>query len=371
MKVTKQLAWKTALVLALASISSCSSDEEQVEDPVQSESQGEGDDEFTEMTNEPIDDGVEDGMLADEATYSEVYGDESDDMNDIIGTEAPDEDFTDAEFETTVDEPFVDNAQSLTYEPVAPATPAKAQWDQTPVSSSQSYSSYKAPKANGKYENAYVVQFGDTLSKIAQRIYGNAGHWHKLASINNISNPNKIFPGDTLYYESNADTVAFAAAFKNINKQSYVVKSGDTLTSIAHGVFGTPSTWKVLWGYNLNKIDNPHKIFVGQKLSYVRKQDMQTFLAQVDADAGGSPAQLVNSPVGKPKAQTVSQPVVQKAAPVEEIYEEIVVEEEMPGTEQVVEEAEYSEIIEDIVIDEESVIDDEAVFEDFEDAIEE
>lgn len=44
----------------------------------------------------------------------------------------------------------------------------------------------------------YVVQRGDTLSAIAQWVYGDAGLYARLAAANNIANPNLIFVGQRL-----------------------------------------------------------------------------------------------------------------------------------------------------------------------------
>ncbi|HSJ65138.1 MAG TPA: LysM peptidoglycan-binding domain-containing protein [Gemmatimonadaceae bacterium] len=45
----------------------------------------------------------------------------------------------------------------------------------------------------------YTVKSGDTLSKIAQREYGNAGDWRKIYEANkdSIKNPDLIYPGQT------------------------------------------------------------------------------------------------------------------------------------------------------------------------------
>jgi nucleoid-associated protein YgaU len=45
----------------------------------------------------------------------------------------------------------------------------------------------------------YTVKSGDTLSKIAQREYGNAGDWRKIYEANkdDIKNPDLIYPGQT------------------------------------------------------------------------------------------------------------------------------------------------------------------------------
>ncbi len=98
----------------------------------------------------------------------------------------------------------------------------------------------------------YVVKKNDTLSGIASK-YGTT--YQKLASYNNISNPNKIYTGQIIKIPGNA----------SINPSTYVVKKGDTLSGIA-SKYGT--TWQKL--YDKNKVvigSNPNKIYPGQILT--------------------------------------------------------------------------------------------------------
>lgn len=45
---------------------------------------------------------------------------------------------------------------------------------------------------------SYTVKSGDTLSKIAGAMLGSESLYTKIAALNNISNPNLIFPGQVL-----------------------------------------------------------------------------------------------------------------------------------------------------------------------------
>lgn len=47
-------------------------------------------------------------------------------------------------------------------------------------------------------EKTYVVQSGDTLSSIAKKLLNNENRWPEIQSLNKISNPNLIKPGQTL-----------------------------------------------------------------------------------------------------------------------------------------------------------------------------
>ena len=54
--------------------------------------------------------------------------------------------------------------------------------------------------ANKPAQRDYVVQSGDSLSKIAKQFYGNASDWQKIFEANKdkIKDPNLIHPGQKL-----------------------------------------------------------------------------------------------------------------------------------------------------------------------------
>jgi nucleoid-associated protein YgaU len=54
--------------------------------------------------------------------------------------------------------------------------------------------------ANNPYTQTYVVKSGDTLSKIAQTIYGDPALYTKIFEANRdvLKDQNKIFPGQKL-----------------------------------------------------------------------------------------------------------------------------------------------------------------------------
>jgi nucleoid-associated protein YgaU len=62
----------------------------------------------------------------------------------------------------------------------------------------QSGASSTAPEA--QVHETYEVQAGDSLSKIAKRVYGNASAWKKIFEANRdlLKDPDKIFPGQKL-----------------------------------------------------------------------------------------------------------------------------------------------------------------------------
>lgn len=106
-------------------------------------------------------------------------------------------------------------------------------------------------RATGKI--IYTVRAGNTLSGIAQR-YGVTVK--QIVELNNINNPNLIFPGEKLRITSISSP---NSSQKDVLNNSYVVKRGDTLSEIALR-FGTTVNNLV----RINNIPNPNLIYVGQ-----------------------------------------------------------------------------------------------------------
>lgn len=112
----------------------------------------------------------------------------------------------------------------------------------------------KPSKPQTSSETIYIVKKGDTLSGIASR-YGTT--YQVLASYNGISNPNLIGVGQTIKIPNGT-----MSHITNTSSRTYIVKSGDTLSSIAKK-YGT--TYKKI--AKDNNISNPNKIYPGQKLT--------------------------------------------------------------------------------------------------------
>jgi flagellum-specific peptidoglycan hydrolase FlgJ/nucleoid-associated protein YgaU len=123
----------------------------------------------------------------------------------------------------------------------------------------------------------YTVKRGDTLSGIAHEFNTTTA---KLATTNHIANPNLIRVGQVLTVRQATNQVATPAAKQESTKQetakttnntsashqvssakTYTVKSGDTLSGIAHEFNTTTATLAAT-----NHIANPNLIRVGQQL---------------------------------------------------------------------------------------------------------
>ena len=95
----------------------------------------------------------------------------------------------------------------------------------------------------------YTVQVGDQLGKIAAR-YGTTTS--ALASLNGISNINRIYYGTSLCVKASSSS---SSGFY------YTVQNGDMLSKIAQR-YG----WSTSYLASVNKINNTNKIYRGQVL---------------------------------------------------------------------------------------------------------
>jgi len=103
----------------------------------------------------------------------------------------------------------------------------------------------------------YTVQPNDWLSKIAVIFYGEPMAYAKIAKDNTdvIQNPEKIYPGQKLQVTIPKGMPVF-----------YTVKEGESLSKIANRFYGDPMKFKHIFAENQDTIDNPDLIRPGQVL---------------------------------------------------------------------------------------------------------
>lgn len=113
----------------------------------------------------------------------------------------------------------------------------------------------------------YTVQPGDTLSKIAGRLYGNAGKYPVIFEANRevIKDPNLIYPGQILRIVKQPTG--------QIPSETYTVKPGDTLSKIAKQFYGDARKYSIIFEANRDILDDPNVIKPGQKLQIPKTDD--------------------------------------------------------------------------------------------------
>lgn len=99
--------------------------------------------------------------------------------------------------------------------------------------------------------SSYTVQQGDMLSVIAERLKVSV---EELKKVNNIADADQIFPGQQL-------RIPGGAVAPSGTSQSYTIRSGDTLSTIATRLGVTMAALQAA-----NNITNPNAIYAGQVL---------------------------------------------------------------------------------------------------------
>ena len=96
--------------------------------------------------------------------------------------------------------------------------------------------------------------------KIAFEIYGDYEQWIVIKNSNpgKIGSENIIKEGVMLTFPEPAKKFV-----QNKKGNPYLIKHGDTLTSISKSSYGSSRHWKAIWKNNTPLIKNPNKIFAG------------------------------------------------------------------------------------------------------------
>lgn len=138
--------------------------------------------------------------------------------------------------------------------PAPKAQPAKAETSAPPV---QPANVKTAPEQTMRI---YEVKAGDSLSKIAQAVYGDLNRWKDIYEANKdkIPNPDVIEVGQKLVLPADGSPQA--------ESRMYEVKSGDSLSKIAKEMYGQASRWEEIFEANKDQIKDPSMIHPGQKL---------------------------------------------------------------------------------------------------------
>lgn len=115
----------------------------------------------------------------------------------------------------------------------------------------------------------YTVVAGDSLSKIAEREYGDRMMWPVLARENKIFNPNLVGIDQKLTIPSKEVAVKIQ---EDMTVTTYVVQKDDTLFIIAQKMYGDGSKWRVLDRANkVGRLSNGNPlIFEGSTLAIPR-----------------------------------------------------------------------------------------------------
>lgn len=186
-------------------------------------------------------------------------------------------------------------AQANDWEEVGPSSAAaQQQLMSAPPQIGANVSGYRPPvstpvvaAANNAIQSEYTVQAGDTLPKIAMKVYGDPNRWQDLMVLNNIDNGNRIYVGQKLITVANSAVMeaeeapvaqyeideapeesadADASYFEGLNSDgTYTIKKGDTLGKIAKEYLGSTSKWQKI--AKANPSIDPNKLAIGDVIT--------------------------------------------------------------------------------------------------------
>lgn len=159
-------------------------------------------------------------------------------------------------------------------------------------------SSAMPQQVTGTGEHAdYTVENGDTLMKIAFKVYGDIFKWQNIYNLNRekITNANVLTAGTVLKYEKPSIEPS-----PEKNGDPYMIKKGDTLGTIATDVYGKSAYWKKLWENNKTLIKDPNRIYAGFYIYYQITEEERQEAERLRGATGGQQLGDTYSPKPQP-----------------------------------------------------------------------
>ncbi len=118
-------------------------------------------------------------------------------------------------------------------------------------------------------DTLYIVRPGDTFSSIASKHYQDESKWFDIAQSNPTVDPARLRVGQELRLPA----IQFLAKHEEpipagpTGVKTYIVRPGDSLSTVAEVSYGDPTLWRVIYNFNRDKIgDNPNAIQAGMAL---------------------------------------------------------------------------------------------------------
>ncbi len=135
-----------------------------------------------------------------------------------------------------------------------------AQTDPLPMPSADRAQAPETPPPSSEGSGSYTVLSGDTLMKIAYKVYGDLYRWKEILSAN--PSATKLESGTVLRIPGEQRPP------ERPSGEAYTIREGDTLGTIAKSLYGSPDEWKKIWKHNKAMIKDPNQIFIGFVLYY-------------------------------------------------------------------------------------------------------
>lgn len=116
----------------------------------------------------------------------------------------------------------------------------------------------------------YQARAGDTVTSIAERVYGRRELWQAIAKANPSVDPIRLRAGQRLRIpvdpgNTQGASAATAPAPAPRNTE-YIVGAGDTLSQIAQAVYGKSTLWPIILDANRDKLKSARDLRAGMRL---------------------------------------------------------------------------------------------------------
>jgi hypothetical protein len=157
-------------------------------------------------------------------------------------------------------------------------------------------------QVDSKWVNSiYFARPKDTLSGIANKIYGSEERTEELKKINPTYGSRDVRPGDKVYYSSpnraeDSSKIITYYEDNGIAPKTYTAKSGDNMRSVSKSLLGYKDAWKEVWASNA--VESKSALDEGTELKYWDSADLasQAPPAQnTDAAAGSLATNNINN----------------------------------------------------------------------------
>jgi len=296
-RVGRHLGVAALYLLAHLGLGACSSQQQQGEEDVEASEQGQ------EEGQESVENGGNEINNGEEVANEQGYENDGADVGEEEMANQGDMGSNDSDLQEIISDMNsqpVQDGGNATYANQAPMNNApmnnapmnNAPMNQAIVSDATSNAAPVAPAAVGPSAGPalpemgskmpYIVQRGDTLAKIATKVYGSSDKWKDISNLSGLANPSRIYPGDVVYYTLDDKSQAFATAYESVQRGSTQVQQGDTLATIAQRVYGSSGSWKSIWRQNDN-INNPDKLDPGMTVYYIQAGALSAAVKEVRA----------------------------------------------------------------------------------------
>lgn len=118
-------------------------------------------------------------------------------------------------------------------------------------------------------ERRHIIGPGDTFESIALRYLGSRSMWVAISQANPMVDPVRLKPGDVVRIPDQAEIQRFGNQdIRHPDKVvDYVVRPGDTLSTIAKRFYDNPTKWRVIFNANRERIGkDPNRMQAGTRL---------------------------------------------------------------------------------------------------------